>query len=85
MVDTFSSHVTSITAPPERALAVSPNDSDDLPYVSRAIYVGTAGSLRVLTLENDDVTYTNFVGTKVLRVKRVFATGTSATDIVVEW
>lgn len=85
MVDTFSSHVTSVTSPPERALAVTPSDTVDLPFVSRAIYVGTAGNLRVLTLEGDDVTYANIAGTKVIRVKRVYATGTTAADIISEW
>lgn len=85
MTDTFDSHARSITAPPANAVAVTPDDGTDLAYVSRAIYVGTPGDLRVLTLEGQDVTYKGLSGTKVLRVARVFATGTTAADIVAEW
>ena len=85
MADTFRSHATSISSPPTRALAVTPDDATDLPFVSRALYVGTRGTLRVLTLEGDDVTYANLAGTKVIRAQRVFATGTTASDIVAEW
>jgi hypothetical protein len=85
MVDTFSSHGTSITSPPARAAQVTPDDTNDLPFFSRAIYVGTAGDMHVRTLEGDDVTYKNLSGTKVLRVARIFATGTTASDIIAEW
>ena len=85
MADTFESHAVSITAPPSNAAPVTPSDSTDLPFVSRAIYVGTAGDLRVRTHAGQDVTYRGVSGTKVLRVTRVFATGTTATDIIAEW
>lgn len=85
MVDTFDSHAVSITAPPSNAAPVIPDDIVDLPFVSRALYVGSAGDLRVLTLAGQDVTYKGVSGTKVLRVQRVFATGTTATDIISEW
>ena len=85
MVDTFESHSTSITSPPSNAATVTPDDAADLPFVSRAIYVGTPGDLHVLTQSGQDVTYKGVSGTKVLRVSRIFATGTTATDIVAEW
>jgi hypothetical protein len=85
MVDTFSSHGTSITSPPGRAAQVTPDDANDLPFFSRALYIGTPGDVRVRTLEGDEVTYKNLVGTKVLRVSRIFATGTTAADIISEW
>jgi len=85
MVDTFNSHAISVTAPPSNALLVTPDDTTDLPFVSRALYIGTAGTLRVLTLGGQDVTYQGVSGTKVLRVSRVFATGTTAANIIAEW
>lgn len=85
MVDTFDSHAVSITAPPSNAASVTPSDTADLPFISRAVYVGTPGDLHVLTLEGQDVTYKDLTGTKVLRVARVFATGTTASDIIAEW
>lgn len=85
MIDNFNSHAVSLTAPPSSAAQVTPSDLVDLPFVSRALYIGTAGDLRVLTRDGQDVTYRNVSGTKVLRVARVFATGTTAADIVSEW
>ncbi len=85
MVDTFDSHSTSITAPPSNALSVTPSDTADLPFVSRAVYVGTPGDLRVLTQGGQDITYKGLSGTKILRIERIFATGTTAADIICEW
>lgn len=85
MVDTFDSHAASITAPPSNAALVSPSDTADLPFVSRAIYVGTPGDVRVMTQGGQDITYKALSGTKILRVERVYATGTTAADIIIEW
>jgi len=85
MVDTFDSHSVSITAPPSNAASATPSDTSDLPFVSRAVYVGTSGDLRVLTQGGQDVTYKGISGTKILRVERIFATGTTASDIIYEW
>ena len=85
MADTFDSHAVSITAPPSNASSVTPSDTVDLPFVSRALHVGSPGTLRVRTHGGQDVTYQGVSGTKVLRVSRVFSTGTTATDIIAEW
>lgn len=85
MIDTFDSHSTSITAPPSNADVVVPSDTNDLPFVSRAIYVGTPGDVHVLTQGGQDITYKALSGTKILRVERIFATGTTASDIICEW
>ena len=85
MADTFDSHAVSITAPPSNAAPVTPSDTTDLAFVSRALYIGTPGDVRVLTNAGQDVTYKGVAGTKVLRVTRVFATGTTAADISAEW
>ena len=85
MADTFDSHAVSITAPPSNAAPVIPSDTTDLAFVSRALYIGTPGDVRVLTNAGQDVTYKGVAGTKVLRVTRVFATGTTAADIIAEW
>lgn len=85
MTDLYDRQAPSLTSPPIFAAPVTPDDATDLPFVARAIYVGTAGDLRVRTVEGDEVTYVNLSGTKVLRVARVFATGTTASDIVAEW
>lgn len=70
--------------------AVTPNDTTYLSTVGQ-LYVGTLGDLNVLLEENDDsndsadgTTYKNVQGNFPRNVKKVFATGTTATDIVLE-
>ena len=51
------------------------------------LYIGTAGNLKVTTVGNDDVT---FIGVNTgaffpVQVKKVFATGTSADNIIALW
>lgn len=72
--------------PATKFVAITPNDDTDLTSSKiRCIWVGTAGNIAVLGL-NDTVAVT-FVnvpdGTPLpLMVKKVLATGTDATDIV---
>jgi hypothetical protein len=65
------------------ALAVSPADSD-LSAPVRALYVGTGGNLRVTTTAGNDVTFANVATGSLLpvSVRRVWTTGTTATNIV---
>ena len=85
MSDPFQGHAPGLTAPASRGFAVTPNDAADLARVSRGIYVGEGGDLRVL-LANDDVpvTFPGLAGGMIhgLRLRRVFATGTTATGLV---
>lgn len=72
-------------APVPSAFAIAPADGADIPAVTRAIYVGVSGDLKVMLLE-DSVAVT-FVGLAAgiwhpMRVQRVYATGTTATDII---
>mgnify|MGYP003116556610 CR=1 FL=1 len=51
------------------------------------LYIGTAGNIKVTTVGNDDVT---FIGVNTgaffpVQVKKVFATGTSADNIIALW
>ncbi len=71
--------------PAIRAAAVTPNDSTDLTFVTRALYVGAAGTVVVDMAESG--TSISFVGVPAgtflpIRAKRVRATGTTATSIV---
>jgi len=85
MTDTFADHVTDISSPPSNAVQVTPSDTTDLAYVTRAIYVGTQGDVRLLTHEGQDIIYKDLIGTKVIRAARIFSTGTTAGSIVAEW
>lgn len=79
-----------------RAAAVTPSDTVDIPSVSTqdgsgnngcVLYVGTGGTLKVTTIGGDEVTFTGIVsGTFVpVQVLRVWATGTSAQNIIALW
>lgn len=67
------------------AAAVTPSDSVDIATgITRALYVGTAGTLVVDTYTNTSVTFVGVLGGTVLpiQVRRVRVTGTTATNIV---
>jgi hypothetical protein len=76
-----------------RAAVVTKSDTVDIPNPGNGqvegcvLYVGTGGILRVLTAGGDDITFTNvpngFLST--FQVVRVFATDTTANNIVALW
>ena len=79
-----------------RAAAVTPSNTLNIPSVATqdgsgnngcVLYVGTGGTLKVTTIGGDEVTFTGIVsGTFVpVQVIRVWATGTSASNIVALW
>ena len=68
------------------ASAITPNDAEDI-IATAGIYVGVSGDLRVTLAEMADgshVTFTDLAAGIIhpLVVKRVWNTGTTATDIV---
>lgn len=64
--------------------AIVPNDSSDLAEVTRAIYVGGAGDIKVTANGGGTATFVGVAAGTILpvRVVRVFATGTTATNLV---
>lgn len=76
--------------PASDAVSVTPNDSADLAIVSRALYVGGAGNVTVVMEDGepgDTVVFSDVKSSTVLpiAVRRVMATGTTATAIVALW
>ena len=73
-----------LTGPADNQVLVSPNDTTDLAYISRAIYVGSAGTLKVTPSSGQTpVTYTVTAGAVLpIRCSRIWSTGTSAGNIV---
>ena len=76
-----------------RAAAVTPSNTVNIPAITGGsnngcvLYVGGGGNLKVLTVGGDEVTFVNiqdgaFIPVNVLRV---YATGTTATNIVALW
>jgi hypothetical protein len=85
MPDDFGDVVKSVTAPITNAVAVTPDDDDDLASVARALYVGVSGDVAVIFADGTAaVTLTGLAGGvwHPIRVKRVLATGTDATNIM---
>lgn len=75
-----------LSSPITGAVAVTPNDSTDLAELTLALYIGVAGTLKVTMMDGTVCTYGAIAaGRHHLRVKRVWATGTSATSIVAEY
>ncbi len=81
MPDLFAAHSTGLDSPASRAFAITPNDSTDLADVTRGLHTGSGGTI-VLILNEDtaSVTLSGVPGGVILplRVKRVLATGTTA-------
>jgi hypothetical protein len=81
---------------PTRGTAVTPSNTANIAYVGGdgntnywpcVLYVGTGGSVKVLTEANDEITFANVPNGTFLPVQvvRVFSTGTTASNIVALW
>lgn len=65
------------------AFDIAPNDGADLAHTTRGIYVGIAGTLKVTMLGGTTVTFYDVpIGILPIRVTKVFATGTSADELI---
>ena len=84
MTDFFATHQSGLQSPASYLTNISPNDTTDLANVSRALNVASSGSVRVTTVEGSEATVYIVAGNAFpVRVSRVWATGTTATGIVV--
>lgn len=76
-----------------RAASVTPSDTANVPSVSGGtnngcvLYIGSAGNLRVQTVGGDDVTFNNInTGAFIpVQIVKVYATGTTASNILALW
>jgi len=86
MTDMFRTHARTLTSPPEHAAAITPADQP-LAHVTRAVYVGTGGDLAVKMAGGAVVTLANVASGSLLpiRVERVLASGTTASQILGLW
>lgn len=68
----------------DHAASVTPSDSADLSNAAiKGLYVGGTGNIKVTTVRGDTVTFNSVpVGFFNVGVKRVFSTGTTATNII---
>ena len=72
------------TAPAVNAEEVTPHNTTELTSVSRALWVGTGGNVKVTMKGGAEVTFTGVPDGTLLpfRVKIVWSTGTTASGIV---
>ena len=72
-------------SPATKAFAITPDNDNDLAFVTRGFYVGSGGSITVIMMGDDVPVLFPFLPagvTKPWRVKRVMAAGTTATGMV---
>lgn len=71
----------------DHAAAITPSDAAALSPPSGRLFVGGAGNLKVDTIGGETVTFTGVVAGSLIPVRaiKVYATGTTATNIAALW
>ena len=84
MEDDFAEYKAGLTAPAEAAEVITPSDTEDLGFISRGPYVGGAGNVAVRMKKGQTVTLFNTQAGAFypIRVARVLASGTTATNLI---
>jgi len=84
MADDFDDNVVGLESPAVNGFSVTPHDTNELANYSRALYIGTGGNIKFQTVNGDVVTLVNVADGSYhpWRVKLVYATDTTADDIV---
>jgi hypothetical protein len=85
--DKFSNRIVAASDPAQAAQSVTPSDNEDLTNVSRALYIGRAGDVSVVMVSGQSVSFTDVAAGTILplRVQRVNASDTTASEIVALW
>ncbi len=83
-MDRFEQFAGSLDAPASHAFAIAASDTVNLADVTRALYVGGGGDLSVVMLSGETALFSAVVTGTILplRVRRVNATGSTASDLV---
>ena len=81
---TDDSRASGLTSPPLYGFAITPDDAQDLPRPTRALMVGSPGDVRVTLISGDALVLPSLIpgAQYALRVRRVHANDTTATQIV---
>lgn len=82
--DNFSRQQTLTGDPATNAVLITPSDSTDLVAVTRAVYIGTTGNMKVTMQDSGTVLFTGIpAGTTLpIRVSRIWSTTTTASTII---
>ena len=84
-MDDFKNRTSGLDSPAFNGAELAGNDGADLAHTTRALWIGGVGDISVVLASGDAVTFKNASGWMPLRVQRLNATGTTATDIVAVW
>ena len=86
MSDPFADHQSGLESPASKLSAIIPDDTADLPEACRALNVGGSGTVALTTVGGTTATVYVTAGIAFpVRARRILATGTTATGIVVMW
>ena len=84
--DLYRHHDRPISAQSRKGYTITPSDTVDLPTYAKALYIGGPGDVKVILVDDADdapfVFKNHPIGYCPAQGRRVFATGTTATDIV---
>lgn len=84
MQDRYETFVPGLESPAAHGFPITPDDDEDLPELTRAIYVGTSGTISLVLASGAAIELEGVAGGTVLplRVARVHITGTTAGALV---
>lgn len=83
MADRYEGSFVGLSDPSRSVSRVTPDDGSDLPNVPRMLHIGVAGNISFIAAEDTEViTQPVPAGIFPVMVKRVLATGTTATSIM---
>lgn len=83
MYDLFHDRASGLESPATRLAGITPSDAADLAFATRAIAVGTEGFVQMTTVSGDTGRIFVVPGAPFpIRARRIWAAGTTATDIV---
>ncbi len=82
--ESYKKQSNGLESPALNADSITPSDSVDLSEQTRAIYVGVSGDLKVTMVGGNTVTFVGVAAGIPLPIQavRIFATLTTATDII---
>ncbi|ODT76277.1 spike base protein, RCAP_Rcc01079 family [Devosia sp.] len=84
MTDRYADYVSGLESPAQHGFAATPSNSADLPEVTRALYVGGAGAVAVILASGAELSFAGVASGTILplRVRRLKASGTTASNVV---
>lgn len=81
--DNFDDHQVSLTSPIEGGFDITPDDTADLPQVTRALMVTGAGDVAMVLRLGDTITLAGLLPGVIypIRAARILSNGTTATGL----